>query len=141
MLEAEYKRDLVQALEFQGWTVQAHEDRYSNFIPDLSFAANRTDGWIEVKYQDEPPAALNEIHHWTRGQQDWLVNRGRIGSGYCFLILGTRERNYVWKWDCLDMVRAVPLEEAVRWAWARCDTLLALSTHLNFRVRREDRRG
>ena len=107
MLEQEYKRAVANALRTMGWSIQEHEDRQASFIPDLSFGAYGVDGWIEVKYRDRmPPLGLGSIRHYTKGQEDWLIDRAAAGSGQCYLLLGTAHGSYAWHHSALRNARA-----------------------------------
>lgn len=136
MTELEFKRDLIQALQFIDWTVQAHEDRISSYIPDLSFSGKGVDGWIEVKYLNEPVKSLDDIPHWTSGQEGFLVSRGQVGSGHCYLVVGTPIGIGVWKWNTLSRVRKLPWSEAVRHCFTWSVSLKQLADQLEFQVRR-----
>lgn len=87
--EREYKAVVCNGLRALGWSIQWHEDKYANYIPDVSFGAHGIDGWIEVKFRREPPKTLGHISHYTIGQEDWLIERGQRGSGACYLLVGT----------------------------------------------------
>lgn len=107
MLELEYKRKVANALRTMGWDIQEHEDELQLYIPDLSFGAHGIDGWIEVKYKDRmPEGGLSKIKHYTKGQEDWLIHRGRAGSGHCYLLVGTGSGSCTWRWDSLRNARA-----------------------------------
>ncbi len=71
---------------------QKHEDKYTEGIPDLSYAGYDVDGWIEVKYQERlpvrPGTPLRLDHPLTTAQRRWLRRRGREGGGRCFVLLG-----------------------------------------------------
>lgn len=110
--EADFSKAIQTAMNYLGWECQSHEDKISNFIPDLSFSANKMDGWMELKWCNEEPGTLNSIDHWTKGQEDFLTRRGKVGSGLCFLVLGTPKQVYAWKWDKLARVRHVPFVAA-----------------------------
>lgn len=103
--EADFSKAIQTAMNYLGWECQPHEDKVSNFIADLSFSANKVDGWMELKWCDQEPGTLNSIDHWTKGQEQWLERRGKAGSGMCFLVLGTPRQCYAWKWDKLSKVR------------------------------------
>lgn len=135
MTELEFKRDLIQTLQFIDWVVQAHEDRISSYISDLSFSGRGVDGWIEVKYINEPVKILDDIPHWTKGQEDFLVSRGQVGSGHCYLIVGTPNGIGVWKWDVLSRVRKLPWAEACRHCFTWGLSLKQLADGLEFSVR------
>ena len=107
MLELEYKRSVADALRTMGWNIEEHEDKVRNFIPDLSFGAHGFDGWIEVKFADRvPKTGLRSIKHYTKGQEDWLIDRARAGSGHCYLLLGTGAGHYAWRAESLRKARA-----------------------------------
>lgn len=111
--ELEYKRLLLERLRARGWHCQEHEDRQELFIPDLSIARVGIDAWVEVKYRDKLPPTLNSMKHWTKGQEDWLVNRGRTGSGHCYMLLGVPGHHYLWWYGSFSIVRNLPIDEAV----------------------------
>jgi hypothetical protein len=113
MKELEYKHRIIGVMGALGFDVQAHEDKLYNFIPDLSFAFGGRDGWIEVKYAQRPPKTLGSISHYTYGQQQWLIDRGANGSGSCFLLVGTPDHNFLWRWDALATARVMLWDDAV----------------------------
>jgi len=112
MNEIQYKRRVMAGLKAKGWHLQEHEDSLQSYIPDVSFGCSGVDGWIEFKYVKKFPTTLAHIDHWTRGQEDWLINRGRSGSGHCYLLLGTPDLHLVWRWQDLSRVRHIPFESA-----------------------------
>lgn len=132
--EIDYKRHVVEALAFHGWRVQEHEDKQSNFIPDLSFSANKTDGWVEVKYCAEPPATLSQIEHWTAGQQAWLFERGRVGSGHCYLLVGTPHWNLLWRYDVLETVRHQSFAAAIGYVTVKEREIFDLAGSMHERI-------
>lgn len=135
-LEANYKQDVFGALVYHGWDVEIHEDKFQNFIPDMSFANKGIDGWIELKWQDSPPATLGSIDHWTRGQEDWLTRRGRSGSGHCFLMVGTPNMHALWRYGTLSSVREIKWQSALAQAWKKDYDLPRLLEQFNEAVRR-----
>lgn len=134
--ELDYKRDLVTALIFHSFDMQVHEDKHSNFIPDLSFAHGGVEGWIEVKWCDEPPPTLDSMKHWTAGQEDWLRNRGRAGGGHCYLLVGTPKLHVLWKYGALAEVRRASWTHAVSRATLKEYTLSSLSHAMSESLRR-----
>jgi len=88
--EAEYQRELVLVLEYYKLKVQVHNDVGWPSVPDLSFSGYGTDGWIEVKYL---PLGMvrcpSDIGHFTEGQKNWLNRHGKVGSGHCYLLVGS----------------------------------------------------
>jgi len=105
MNELKYKHEIMSVLVGLGFDVQAHEDTISNFIPDLSFAYAGADGWLELKYLAALPKTLGSIPHYTYGQQKWLEDRGAHGSGNCFLLVGSPDASFLWRWEVLKWVR------------------------------------
>jgi hypothetical protein len=89
MIESDYKRLITNALTAMGWDIQWHEDAFVKYIPDISFGAHGIDGWIEVKFKQDPPKRIGDIKHYTKGQEDWLRKRGAVGAGRCYVVLGT----------------------------------------------------
>lgn len=132
--ELDYKRRVLEALIFHSWQVQEHEDKQSNFIADVSFSANRADGWIEVKYCEEAPVSLGAIPHWTRGQEGWLFDRGRVGSGHCYLLVGTPEGNFLWRYDVLSTVRNQSFSSALQYAMIRERDIFGLAGEMNLQI-------
>lgn len=112
--EADYQNHLIDNLESLGWVMQVHDDKVRRFIPDLSFAANGVDGWIEVKWLKQIPKTIGHIDHFTRGQEDWLKIRGRSGSGHAYLWIGSAERHWVVHHSALGRdFRSIPFEQAM----------------------------
>ncbi len=114
MDELEYKKKIMNGLVEYGWDVQAHEDKISRYIPDLSFAVNGMSGWIEVKYLKSIPKVF-KIEHLTKGQIAWLEKRADAGAGPCFLLVGTPSSQHL-----LD---AHNVRAAVGAAWGRAVAL------------------
>lgn len=72
------------------WDAQRHEDKYSDSIPDVSFARGGVDGWLELKIIPAWPKKANtpiNLSHLRPGQVNWLEDRGRAGNGACYLLL------------------------------------------------------
>ncbi len=67
---------------------QRHEDIAAAGIPDLSYAWNGIDGWIELKYYKKwKKQDHNHIDSWTKVQRHWMRKRQEAGSGKCFLFI------------------------------------------------------
>lgn len=112
--EHAFKKEVIDRMKPMGWLMQEHEDMYKKFIPDLSFAAHGKEGWIEVKYLKTQPKSLNDIKHYTIGQQEWLIERGMRGCGHCYLLVGVQDRGiFLWKWSTLRQVRKDGWADAV----------------------------
>lgn len=72
------------------WHVQRHEDKHSEDIPDVSFAARGVDGFLELKTLAKWPVKPNtpvRIAHLTGGQVNWMEERGAAGNGHVYLLL------------------------------------------------------
>lgn len=67
------------------WHSQRHEDKYSTGIPDVSFALNGIDGWIELKAYEKWPNG--KLPHYTKDQANWLYSRRERGSGHIFILM------------------------------------------------------
>ena len=89
------------------WHAQRHEDKYSSGIPDVSYAIDGADGWLELKYlpawpkRQETPVkiGLSEI------QRHWLTCRGRAGAGRCFVLAKIgRGDVLLFRWDALPLL-------------------------------------
>lgn len=133
--EAAYKNALVDAFHYLGWEAQRHEEKVANHVPDLSFSGNKKDGWIEVKWCDRDPVSLQSLQHWTRGQEQWLYDRGRVGSGHCYLLVGTPRRHILWRYDVLATVRGQTFESALHYAFIIEPAMVELCATLKSRVR------
>lgn len=106
MIEQQFKLSVIAALEARGYRCQQHEDRHCNFIADVSFSGNYVDGWVEVKFCHTAPGSLGKIKHWTKGQEKWLLERHRAGSGHCYLLVGIEDTNQYFMWRADDLARA-----------------------------------
>lgn len=76
------------------WDAQRHEDELSTSIPDVSFARNGVDGWLELKTIAALPKRASTpitLKHLRSGQVNWLESRGRRGAGACWLLLAVGE--------------------------------------------------
>jgi hypothetical protein len=133
--EDKYKNDLIGVFGYFGFQIDRHEDKFTNFIPDISFAGNRTDGWIEVKWCEKDPTSLGALDHWTKGQQSWLYDRGRAGSGHCYLLVGTPRHHILWRYDTLDTIRNQSFEAALQYAIHVAPDLYNLGDYFLRRVR------
>jgi hypothetical protein len=135
MLETDYQKEFQDNLAMIGWPSQSHRDMHSRYIPDVSFSGNGTCGWVEVKYQNKI-SSLGKIKHYTKGQEEWLIDHGRIGTGNCFLLVGTPAGHSLFRWDALHKIRNIPYDAAVReFAEIRSTTLRNLCGAMWERVR------
>lgn len=78
------------------WNAQRHEDRFSEGVPDVSYAIGGRDGWIELKAAPQwPVRPTTPLRvHMTPQQVLWLEQRGRAGNGRCFILLRV-DRDYL----------------------------------------------
>ena len=84
---------------------QRHEDMAAAGIPDLSYAWNGVDGWIELKYYPKwKKQDHNHIDSWTKVQRLWLYKRTRAGNGNCFLFVKIGKEYLLFKLDELFTV-------------------------------------
>lgn len=131
--EMDYKKSIVFALEGLRFDVQEHEDKFSRYIPDLSFASGNVDGWAEVKYCRNLPATLRNIDHFTAGQVVWLENRYKKGSGLCGLILGVRGHGH-WFFPGNDIRAFMDTNMNLLESYFVGHSMLQLVEHLSYRV-------
>ena len=76
-----------------------HEDRTRRFIPDVSFALDGVDGWIELKAYDAWPSDnIPKFRNFTPGQRNWLRRRGEAGSGHCFVLAAVERDLFLFGW-------------------------------------------
>lgn len=82
------------------WHAQRHEDRLSAGVPDVSYALNGVDGWIELKALDRWPkrAGTRVTSGLTLIQGRWLVDRAQKGNGQCFIFLKVGRDYLLWRW-------------------------------------------
>ena len=106
LLERTFKEYLVRIMGTR-WDVQSHEDRYSDSIPDLSYAANGVNGWIELKQIKNWPKkddTLVKPDHYTAGQVSWIKKRGRMG-GHCFVMVKVSNEYFIFSYTCARDIR------------------------------------
>lgn len=84
---------------------QRHEDVAASGIPDLSYAWNGIDGWIELKFYPKwKKQDRNHIDSWTRAQRLWLHKRALAGNGNCFLFVKIEKEYLLFKMSRLYTV-------------------------------------
>lgn len=72
----------------------------------MSFSGHGVKGWIEVKYVHKMKAGgLRTIDHYTKGQEQWLIDNASAGGGRCYLLLGTGAGQYMWSASSLRNAR------------------------------------
>lgn len=71
------------------WHAQRIEDSLSVGIPDLGYAIDGLEGWIELKHVPAWPArAITPVRpKLTAKQSTWMLDRSRSGTGLCFVLL------------------------------------------------------
>lgn len=92
------------------WVASRHEDAAGIGVPDVSFAINGVDGWIELKTLPAwpiRPTTRVRLPHFTKVQRAWLMRRGRAGAGrvFMFLKVGREKPDFLllhWKAITLD---------------------------------------
>lgn len=111
MRKPEQKMWVYLASVMQGaWDAQRHEDKYSDSIPDVSFALHGAkihgaEGWIELKTIKTLPKKYNtpvRIPHLTPGQVNWLERRGIAGNGKVYLLLAVGVEMHSAEWFLLS---------------------------------------
>ncbi len=89
------------------WDVQSHEDRYSDAVPDLSYAIRSmadnisADGWIELKQKPKWPVKPEtpvKFSRYTAGQVNWMTTRGKTGVGKCWVLCKIEDEYLLFKW-------------------------------------------
>ena len=134
--EDEYVLHVQVELEALGWKTQNQEHESARYVPDVSFSANGIDGWLEVKYVKVLPKTLGSIKHYTKGQQQWLIDFGKAGAGHCYVLLGSPGKHVLFKYHQLKLIRDMPLEEAIgKHKWLMDWTLEGLAEQMNRYVR------
>lgn len=97
--EAEYKRKALKPLlEGAGWLVDFHEDKFTNYYPDMSMAGRGKHIWCEVKFARNGLPEMygpSSIRHFTAGQRGWLSSRHRAGGGGTWVLIGTNKGGHV----------------------------------------------
>jgi len=118
--ELSFKRDLLKAMKRMRFDAQPHEDKWDTGIPDISWAKDGMDGWLEVKWEDKGPNVTGQVvlHTLTSKQALWLRRRGEAGNNRVFLMLGTPEVTCLWPFTFV-----LPWEHATRRVhipWEEC---------------------
>jgi hypothetical protein len=87
-----------------------HEDKVSLGVPDLSYAAHGSGGWVELKRIRAPlrPGSRLKVRHLTEQQKGFLALRGRFGQG-AFVLVHVDEKDgtsafYLWGHWQLDLL-------------------------------------
>lgn len=91
--EQEFKNNLKDWLEYLGFHVQRHEDKYETGIADLSYGAGLVNGWIETKWIDI---------RFEKKQPLWLSKRAMTG-GFVWVIVGEPGGCKVINWRMLTL--------------------------------------
>lgn len=96
------------------WDAQRHEDRHSPDVPDVSFAMQGIDGWLELKTLAAwPKRSTTQVYleHLTSGQVNWLERRGSRGSGRVWLLLAVGTEMAEAEWLLVPSTRVRTLYE------------------------------
>jgi hypothetical protein len=99
------------------WHAQRHEDRYAVGLPDVSYALDGVDGWLELKALDYAPVQVNV--GLTAVQSAWLTLRGRAGNGQCFVLVRLGQEHLLFSWQARDLVHKIPVDVLRSMAVAR----------------------
>jgi len=90
------------------WSAQRHEDSISRGIPDVSYALEGADGWIELKSLDRWPVRAGTPVRvgMTPEQVAWLETRGDAGAGRCFVLIRVGREHLLVRWHrCRSLLR------------------------------------
>lgn len=121
----------LDAIMGRDWDAQRHEDRFFNYISDVSYATMGRGGWIELKVGAIPRVGhpLAKDAQPTPGQREWLINRSAHNGGGCFSLARLGGRNGMWlltpSCSLSDMLTApwfksgYPDMHAPYWIWNR----------------------
>ena len=99
------------------WDAQRHEDSISRGIPDVSYAIEGADGWIELKSLDQWPVRPGTPVHIriTPEQVAWLETRGDAGGGRCFVLLRVGREHLLVRWcRCRSLLRDTITQAEIR---------------------------
>jgi len=99
------------------WSVQRHEDRMTAGIPDLSYAIDGADGWIELKSMAAWPVrpGTRVDVGITPEQVLWAEQRGAAGSGRCFVLIRVGREHLLVRWNrARNLLRETITKDEVR---------------------------
>jgi hypothetical protein len=94
------------------WNAQRHEDRLTAGIPDVSFALNGVDGWLELKALVRAGASVNL--GLSNEQAIWLYRRGKIGSGHCFVLARIEKEHLLFQYNVANVLTCPQSMEGLR---------------------------
>lgn len=97
------------------WDAQRHEDKFSESVPDVSFACRGVDGWLELKVLPswpKQPGVNVRMSHLRPGQVNWMEIRGKRGRGAVWLLLAVGTSNGLADWVLIHHTRVRDLYEA-----------------------------
>lgn len=82
------------------WCAQRHEDgRMGPGVPDVSFVLlpvnHHETGWIELKQTDQKRKD-RPIRHFTKAQEQWLLEQHRLGVPVFLLLYITSIATWLW---------------------------------------------
>jgi len=90
------------------WHVQRHEDSVTRGIPDVSYAIDGAEGWIELKtLNDWPKRPTTPVRVDIKPEQvAWLEARGDAGAGRCFVLIRVGHEHLLVRWNRVrDLLR------------------------------------
>lgn len=96
------------------WHAQRHEDRLTPGIPDVSWACEGKDGWLELKaLRAWPKRADTPVRvGLTAEQAAWLEARGRLGGGRCHVLVRVGQEHLLFDWREARRLQLDPLVRA-----------------------------
>lgn len=81
-------------LKSMGADYQRHEDILSPGIPDISYALDGVDGWIELKYRAAWPKRA-KLKLLDPAQAIWHMQRGQAGNGNVYTLAQIGREHYL----------------------------------------------
>lgn len=95
--EKDFKFMVCRGLDYNGFHVQWHEDRYGLGIPDVSYGFGGINGWIEFKWLKTQFEPL---------QPRWLADRSTTG-GHVFVLTGHHSGMRLIEWGSMSAVTII----------------------------------
>lgn len=112
--EAQLRRQVMSWLSLRG-TVTNHEDKWTQGVFDLSYAANAKDGWIELKHVYDPVSPNDRMPTQLRpGQIAWGQKRIRHSGARYWLLYRVKEKTQIVDMQTFHVLIAFPDWEYVR---------------------------
>lgn len=100
------------------WVAQRHEEKFGADVPDVSYSARGTDGWLELKsFRAWPVRITSKLKTarggcgLTAGQVAWLRERGSAGNGLCFVLVRVGSDHLLFHWRQARWLRHAPTRQ------------------------------